>query len=168
MEALCDNRLSYSQSTVMKKGRPSRFSDRFHELCDVAGFVSGRGRATEVSRFFNIGITSARNWLVEDICPRNHTLVKILARLQKYGRLDKSIDEKQLLLWLEKGEVYIPSPFQETLASSEPRTDLQRALKEYPGICRLLEKKPDCSTDDELANLIERALSEHLKSGQKA
>ena len=152
----------------MKKGRPSRFSDRFHELCDVAGFVSGRGRATEVSRFFNIGITSARNWLVEDICPRNHTLVKILARLQKYGRLDKSIDEKQLLLWLEKGEVYIPSPFQETLASSEPRTDLQRALKEYPGICRLLEKKPDCSTDDELANLIERALSEHLKSGQKA
>jgi hypothetical protein len=154
----------------LKKKATSSFSERFHELCDVAGFVSGRGRATEVSRFFNVGITSARNWLVEDICPRNPTLVKIVSRLQKYNRLNESLDEKQLLLWLEKGESYIQNPFQEPQRSSEASTELLKVLKKHPGICRVLEqleRDMDCSTDENTANLIEKALSEILESREK-
>jgi hypothetical protein len=149
----------------------SHFSDRFHSLCDVAGFVAGRGRATEVSRYFNVGITSARNWLVEDICPRNQTLVKIIARLQKYGRLDKSYDDKQVLLWLEKGESYMANPFQEPPEMPEASSELIRALKKHPAIKELLEQsEPGIGEkgDAYLVALIESALSEFLKSSTKA
>ena len=157
--------------TILKRRAPGTFSERFHELCDVAGFVSGRGRATEISRFFNVGITSARNWLVEDICPRNHTLVKIVSRLQKYDRLDPLYDEKQLLLWLEKGDSYIQNPLRAPQQTPEVSTELLTALKKYPGISialKKLQRNTDCSTDEHAAALIEKAFSDLLESKHKA
>lgn len=87
------------------------FSARFHILCDHAGFVKDRGRAAEVTRFFDVRQTTARNWLVESICPRDQTLQKIISRLKRYERLSNSISPKALQVWLEKGDSYIPNPF---------------------------------------------------------
>lgn len=144
----------------MIKQNKSRFSDRFHELCDAAGFISGRGRAAQVSRFFDVGITSSRNWLVENICPRNPTLVKIVTRLRKDHRLDKSHDDKQIILWLEKGESYMDNPFQKPAETHKESSELIRVLRTYPAIDVLLNKAGIDAVIDEayLLDLIQKAL----------
>ena len=108
---------------------------------------------------------------MEDICPRNHTLVKIVSRLQKYDRLDPLYDEKQLLLWLEKGDSYIQNPLLAPQQTPEVSTELLTALKKYPGISialKKLQRNTDCSTDEHAAALIEKAFSDLLESKHKA
>lgn len=97
----------------------NNFSARFNLLCDHAGFVAGRGRQTEVYRFFGVSQVTARNWLIEGFCPRHETLQKIIKRLDQQNRLPKDTSPKVLHLWLEKGDSYIPNPLVTSTADSE-------------------------------------------------
>lgn len=118
----------------------NNFSARFHILCDQTGFVKGRGRAAEVSRFFDVSQTTVRNWLIESFCPRDQTLQKIISRLRRYDRLSDSISPKALQLWLEKGDSYIPNPFQASHESPvSPDYDFLALYKVYGLITQVAE-----------------------------
>ena len=115
------------------------FSERFNVLCDAAGFIEGRGRMTEVARFFDTGVSTARNWLVENKCPRVPTLEKLIKRLKKYRRLSSSIDDKSLLLWLEKGDTYVVNPFEATASEASAQYPLILAMNKYPQLRKALK-----------------------------
>ena len=121
----------------MTKASAINFSARFHILCDHAGFIKDRGRATEVTRFFDVGQTTARNWLVESICPRDRTLQKIIARLERYDRLPDNVSPKALQVWLEKGDSYIPNPFDDSMRGVETN---EHELLGYTKCLRLFQK----------------------------
>jgi|GEM_PF-5864012 len=87
-----------------------RFSERFSELLDVANFVEGRGRLTEISNFFAVGKSTAHYWLNGDICPKAQTLDVIVSMLIDQRRIPKTIDKVALTLWLEKGDRLLPNP----------------------------------------------------------
>lgn len=125
----------------MTKTSANNFSARFHILCDHAGFIKDRGRATEVTRFFDVGQTTVRNWLVESICPRDRTLQKIIARLDRYDRLPDNVSPKALQVWLEKGDSYIPNPFNDSMRGVKTNEhELLRLYKMFALVSKVVDE----------------------------
>lgn len=157
----------------MTRNSASSFSSRFHILCDHAQFVVGRGRQTEVARFFNVGQTTARNWLIEGICPRDETLHKIITRLQRYDRLPDHISPKALHVWLEKGSSYIPNPFDDTASDLEIHEyDLLRLYKIFSLISTKANEMSvdiDSFPKDEVSKLLAELCDEKISNiGQES
>lgn len=152
----------------MAQASATNFSVRFHILCDEAGFIVGRGRQTEVYRFFGVSQVTARNWLIEGICPRDETLQKIIKCLGRYGRLPENISSKVLQLWLEKGDSYIPNPF--AAPKIDHRVGEHRSLNTYK-IFRIVASQLDelgididSFAHDEINKLLAELCDENLNN----
>lgn len=151
-----------------------RFSERFGKLCDEAGFIKGRGRMSEVARFFDTGTSTARNWLVENKCPRGDTLDKLIRRLKQYRRLPESLDTRSLVIWLRMGEAYVASPFKEDRRGAT-KGSLVVVMRQHPELREVfaqhgldLTQLPlDARTEKKVVAIVHEAMSAKVKTPAK-